>query len=314
MKVLITGGSGYLAWELVRQLKEKNEVDIIVATSDIRGLLSDSNYMGVDLIQNNDIWSNDCLISSIDIIIHTAFCRQSIGSKLMESLWFSKKLFLRAKECSVKAVINVSSQSIYGSSKEILPDESADFAPRYMYALAKGSTEVLVEAILAEKSSRTVFTNVRLASLVGPSKNVPVNVLYRFVESALNNNDIKIQGGKQNFSFLDVRDAAEAINSLLKIPFDRWEKVYNLGPEKQVNIMKLAKIAVEYAVSLGKDCVSIYVEEDDDIVLNAGMCSEKLYQTINWRPKFSIHNTVEATGKYIQSSKYNSSNILEFYN
>lgn len=303
MKVLITGGSGYLAWELIRQMKKNQLFDIVAASSVPAKLVNDSNYDGIQLIDNEDIWNSIDLMKSFDVIIHTAFCRKSVGEQLMSSLKFSQRLFEAAISCDVSAIINLSSQSIYGSGEKSLPNEDGEYAPGYLYALAKSASELLLESIASKKNTRTKYVNIRLASLVGPGKSIPDNVLYKFVENALEGKDISIQGGKQKFSFINVKDAAYAIICLMNIPFAQLEKVYNLGPEKQTNIIELAGIASGYAVSRGRDAVRIHIKEDN-IVLNAGMNSERLYKAINWRPQFSIEDTVAATGEYIESHKY----------
>lgn len=300
MRVLITGGSGYLAWELIRQMKLKSNFEIVAASSDPSKIKGDSNYVGIQLIGNEMIWKDDDLMKTIDVIIHTAFCRKSDGEQLMRSLLFSKKLFERAVSCRVSAIINASSQSIFGSEKEELPSEDESYAPGDMYALSKWASELLLETI-AEKS-KTSHTSVRFASLMGPSKNVPVNVLYKFVQNALSGKDISIQGGKQNFSFLDVRDAADAIIRLLGIPFTEWKKAYNLGPQKQTNIKDLAQMVSDYAAKYGKMAVHIHLKEDDT-QLNAGMNSRRLYETISWEPRFGIEDTIAATGERIFNSR-----------
>ena len=300
MKVLITGGSGYFAWELVRQMKQKDGLEIIAVSGDPIKIMTDSNYKGIWIVSNDEMWSNDNLMRSVDVIIHTAFCRSSNGEQLMKSLQFTRKLFEKAVCCGVSAIINSSSQSVFGAEKKSLPAEEELFAPGYLYALAKASSELLLETIAGK--STTAYTNIRLASLIGPSKNVPVNVLYKFVENALDEKEIIVQGGKQNFSFLDVRDAADAVIRLLALPFMEWKTAYNLGPQRQTNISELAKIAGSYAVQCGRAAGKVRLREDDT-ELNAGMDSRRLYKTLNWKPQFSIEDTVAATGEYIIAQK-----------
>ena len=296
MNILITGGSGYLAWELVRQLKQRTGHSISVASSDPAKLETDPNYIGVKCISNAQLWSDDDFMRSIDVVIHTAFCRKSLGDQLMQSLQFSKQLFQRAAALGTKALINASSQSVFGSSKDGVPAEDGTYAPGYLYALAKSASELLLETIL--ENTDVAYTSVRLASLVGPSKSVPVNVLYKFVETALSGNDIHIQGGKQEFSFLDVRDAADAIVRITELPLDRWYPRFNLGPENRLSILDLAEKAIDYAAWQTGKRVQLHLAEDDTF-LHAGMDSSRLYQALGWTPQFSIEDTIAATGEYI---------------
>lgn len=295
-KVLITGGSGYLAWELVRRLKAQGKHSVAVASSDPLKLSKDSNYNGVECVSNERIWDDDAWMQGVDVVIHTAFCRKSLGDQLMQSLAFSQKLFQRVAEMGTPALINASSQSVFGSSKNTVPLDDDSYAPGYMYALAKSSSELLLESILEKTNVK--YTSVRLASLVGPSKHVPINIIYKFVESALSGDDIYIQGGKQEFSFLDVRDAAEAIIRIVDLSLNQWYKHLNLGPENRINILELAKESVSYAAKKTGKVVQIHLTEDDT-VLYAGMNSTRLFDALNWKPRFSIADTISATGKYI---------------
>lgn len=111
MKILITGASGYLAWELIRQLSEAYDVNIIGTSSDPEKLRSDKNYSEVRLMNNQELLSSS--LKDIDIIIHTAFCRKSVGKDLVKSLKFSQKLFRKAVEEGIRGIINISSQSVY---------------------------------------------------------------------------------------------------------------------------------------------------------------------------------------------------------
>jgi len=295
MRILITGAGGFLGWEMIRQMKLQPGFEIIAASSNPQRLKGDCNYQDVALILNDKMWKDEILMKSIDVLIHTAFCRKSDGQRLMESLLFSKKLFNRAVQCGIGGILNISSQSIYGSEKDGLPDESGTYAPGYLYALAKSASELLLEA--CAEDTKTSFTNIRLASLVGLSKYVPDNVVYKFVERVLKNEDLSIQGGQQNFSFIDVRDAAEAIIRLLNISYRKWDRFYNLGPEKQTNIVDLAKSVCDYAKSIGKK--SSYMIHKDDILLNTGMDSKRLYQTIGWKPCWNMDDIIQTTADYI---------------
>lgn len=289
MRVLITGASGYFAWELVRQLKQSNEHIIVGSSSNPNKLINDPNYSGIKLIHNNEI---DVELDSIELIIHTAFCRKSDGTDLIKSLCFSRDVFKKAAGKGI-SIINLSSQSVYGSVKEKLPKEDAICSPEYLYAFAKASSELLLDELAYGKSK---YTNVRLASLMGPSRTVPVNVLYKFVANALKGIDIKIQGGKQNFSFIDVRDAVEATIRLIKV--EKWDSIYNLGPKAQTNIVELASIANNCALELVQKKVNVIINDTDESV-NTGMNSDRIYKAINWEPSHKIEDIVKDTANYI---------------
>ena len=146
MNILITGGTGYLAWQLVNEFEKDND-RIAVLTSQPE--LASSLYVGkkVEVLGNDEVLSGSRLINGIDIVIHTAFCRKSNGRLLYDSLRFLEDFALICVRDGVKGFINISSQSVYGNGEGPLPDETVKPDPGYLYAFAKLSSELLLRQI-----------------------------------------------------------------------------------------------------------------------------------------------------------------------
>lgn len=294
MRVLITGINGYFAGELIKQLNADKNIEIIGVTSHPEKISNMGNPR-IAIVEGTSLFNEEVTLPQVDIIVHTAFCRKSNGRLLVESLEYFTNLVYWTVRHEVKGFINLSSQSVYGSEKEELPKEDGILNPSYLYAFAKYSSEHLMKEIAAD---RFIYTNVRLASLVGPSESVPNNVLCKFICSGLEGKEFKVVGGKQNFSFLDVRDAAEAVCKIIALPVHAWEKTYNLGPEKQTNIIEMADCVCKKVYEITGKRIS-YKFVSDDTYLNAGMNSSKLYEAIHWRPKYSFEMITEDTIKFL---------------
>jgi len=297
MRVLITGASGYFAGELFRQLRGKADMEIIAVSSNPQKL--SPKYQDIFLVSNTDFLNGAVDFPEIDIVIHSAFCRKSEGSLLVNSLNFLRNVVQWSVEHDVKGFINLSSQAVFGSGEGELPDETVAMNPEYLYALAKSASELILEEMAAGKMA---FTNIRLASLLGPSGSVPNNVLYKFICTGLEGKDFKVVGGKQKFSFLDVRDAAEAVGLFMEIPCSSWEKAYNLGPEKQTNMMEMADCVCKKIFEKSGLRVS-YEFLPDDTQLNAGMNSNVIYRLLRWKPKYSFEKIVDNTIEYVIMEK-----------
>lgn len=291
MRILVTGASGYFAGELIKWIKENTDNEIIALTSDPYKPVQ----KGILVISNCALIDGTAGITDVDIVVHTAFCRKSNGKLLMESLSFMSNVAHWAINHNVKGFINLSSQSVYGSGSSYLPNEAGEINPGYLYALAKSASELLLEEIAAGKMP---FTNIRLASLMGPSTSIPKNVLYKFIFSGLTDGKFCVIGGKQNFSFLDVRDAAEALGLFLNISPQSWDRAYNLGPESQTNILDMADIVCKKIFEVNGSKVE-YELRPDDTYLSAGMNSEKLYKKLGWHPQYSFEMIVEDTIRFI---------------
>lgn len=298
MKIVVTGATGYLGRELVRQL-DGSGYEIYASTSAPEKAKALFRMHDVHILSNENLLNGREVIDENCIIIHGAFCRMSVGVGLAQSLDFSRRLFQAAVENRATGILNLSSQSVYGSEKAMLGAEDSELAPGYLYALAKcGAEELLRQAVHFSKGA-TAGCSLRLASLMGPTDTVPQNVLYKFVCSALAGENLSIVGGTQKFSFLDVRDAAQAITLLLQKTPDSWKPVYNLGPDEQTGITEMAALVRDEAEKVTGKKVDILVQPDEKHALNAGMDSSLLYQDLGWKPPHSFADIVKDTVQFV---------------
>lgn len=300
MRIAVTGANGFFAWELIRRLALDKDIEIVAIPFDTILTKEHMPYENISFLSSEDVLNDHSLLNGVNVLIHTAFCRKSIGNQLTGSLQYLISMIDASIDSGVKGFINLSSQSVYGSQKGERPSENGEFNPGYLYALAKCSSELLLESIVTSRKTNMAFTNVRLASLMGVSNDVPRNVLYKFICSALAGNDFSVIGGKQRFSFIDVGDAAEAVKRLCLIPSAQWRSAYNIGPEKQVGIVEMADLVCSKVHELTGVQVS-YSLKEEDIQLNAGMNSLLLYQTLDWRPEISFEKTVENTITFVKN-------------
>ena len=290
-RVVITGASGFLCYELVRELSADSDIKLAVVTSKTEEAAERFEKYDVEIYHNKDLLDGNILKGYSDCLIHTDFCRQDDGRKLAESLQFSEKVFRIAAESKV-GVINISSQAVYGMDRSgTLPGESSSMCPEYLYAMAKAASELLLESVMENCAERVPYTNIRMAALIGPGYFIPQNILYKFIMNALNGDKISIVGGKQKFSFLDVRDAAQALGRMITAGQTKWKTIYNLGHTGQTDIVYMAETVNGCMVSLGLNRVPIQIKEED-IFINAGMDSSRFYKEFSWKPEYSLRDTI----------------------
>lgn len=290
-KILVTGAGGWLASALISEM-EKCGKEIIAVTSDtnkIKDLYSDR----VIICSNEEVLNGEADISEAKIAIHTAFCRRDNGSDLAKSLEFTKKILTKMMQAGVKGCINISSQAVYGSDERILPSENDSVNPSYLYAMAKYSEELLVEQIFYERD----YVNLRVASIIGVWKGVPNNVISKMIRQSLNNEKLRIIGGEQKFSFIDIHDVVEAVLKLCD-SFSKWKNVLNLGPMQQTGLLELTEIISKEIKKRGFEFKGSEIQPQS-VSLNAGMNSQRLYDLIDWNPKYSIDRIINEETDYI---------------
>lgn len=227
MKVLVTGGAGYIGTELISALLAKPEVEKVV----IYDNLSRPNYnmfLGLRLQKHfklqfikGELLDSRGLrkaLKGIDVVYHlaakvtTPFANADAHSYEQVNHWGTAELVYAIEESNVKRVIYTSSTGVYGSSKEAV-DESVEPNPQSLYAISKLRGEGHVRRL----SSKLDTYVMRCGNAYGYSKSMRFDaVINKFVFDANFNNRVTIQGdGKQSRTFIHVELVAKALANLL---------------------------------------------------------------------------------------------------
>ena len=239
MKVLITGGAGYLGTELVKKLVKIPKIKEIIVYDN----LSKGGYnfflctcIGGDNIRfvQGDILDTRKLkkeLQGVDVVFNLAAKIASpyadADPHLYEQInhWGTAELTYAIEESDVKKLIHISSLSVYGSSaKGKLITETTKPNPRTNYGISKMRGEAFVERLMEK---REVYI-IRLGNIYGFNQSMRFDaVINRFGFDANFLKKISIHGdGQQVRSFIDVDKAALHITQIpfLNVP----SGVYNL--------------------------------------------------------------------------------------
>ena len=118
-----------------------------------------------------------------------------------------------------------------------------------------------------------------------------------FVQNSINGQPIKIIGGKQTCSFIDVRDVATALSIIIdKSGEESFQTVYNLGTNSIFSISQIANIIKEISKEYGKN-VEI-IKEEKDIRQDVGMDSSLFMHSFNWKPAFDMKAMIRSLFEY----------------
>ena len=290
--MLITGASGYVGLELVKQLLRTTNVDILAVSSNIKkvyDVIGCEATARLQHIERDEDFISRIPWDQIGIIINLAFARKEIPqSELVRTLEFHKKLFLAVKDAKVPAIMNISSQSVYGSTPG-LHSEDSELCPLGSYALAKCASEILLNTVFPY-NSKTAVTNVRLDSIAGNK-----NLLPTFVRNGIENKRINLIGGQQIFSLLDVRDAASGIMALCRLDISKWQRVYNLGWNNKIySLIEIADLTRTILEKYGYYGIEISLQKNDTRTY-AGMDSTRFSNDTGWTPRYNMEDIIDHT-------------------
>jgi len=256
MKILITGGAGFIGSHLAEKLLGLGH-EVFIIDNLWTGRLSNIEkiqdhkklHLVVDTILNESVMNE--LIFKIDHIYHLAAAVgvKNIMNHPVETLDINVKgteTVLRLANRFKKKVLIASTSEVYGKHVEHSLSEDDDRIlgtvkkRRWAYACSKTLDEFQALAYFDEKKLPVVIA--RLFNTVGPRQTGQYGmVLPNFVQSALLGKPISVYGeGTQSRSFTHVNDVVGAITKLMDEPSAEGE-IFNVGNNKEVTINELAQ-------------------------------------------------------------------------
>jgi UDP-glucose 4-epimerase len=255
MKVLVTGGAGYIGTELVSLLIANPTVEEVI----IYDNLSRPNYnvfLGLRLQQHHKITfikgelldsrALKKVLKGVDVVYHlaakvtTPFANADSHAYEQVNHWGTAELVYAVEESQVKRFIYTSSTGVYGSSK-IPAHEDTPPDPQTFYAASKLRGEQHVRRLI--KSGKVETFLMRCGNVYGYSKSMRFDaVINKFIFEANFGKLVTIQGdGKQSRTFIHVDMVAKALNTLLTA--DLPSDVYNIVDRnlKVIDILDVLK-------------------------------------------------------------------------
>ena len=254
MKVLVTGGAGYIGTELVTQLVKNPLVDQVV----IYDNLSRPNFnlfLGLRLQKHRkisfvkgELLDSRALkkhLNGVDVVYHmaakvtTPFANADAHAYEQVNHWGTAELVYAVEASDVKRFIYTSSTGVYGSSK-IPAHEDKPPDPQTFYAVSKLRGEEHVRRLIGKIDTYIM----RCGNVYGYSKSMRFDaVINKFIFEANFNRLVTIHGdGNQSRTFIHIEMLAKALNNLLNA--DLPSDVYNVV-EKNLKVLDIVDVLKE---------------------------------------------------------------------
>jgi dTDP-glucose 4,6-dehydratase len=301
MKVLVTGGAGFIGSDFVRLAARKGwkvtVVDKLTYAGDLERLkpIQDRLYF-----YNVDILDKDELRKIFEkklpeIILHFA-AETNIDRSVIEPSIFMETniigtiyLIELAKEFGVKKFINITSYEEYGEIKEGERDEDCPLNPRSPYAVSKASADMLGQVYW--RALQFPIITLRLCSIYGPWQN-PERLIPMTILKSLRNEQIPVYGtGDIIREWLYLCDCIRAIFAVLEKgkPGD----VYNIGSGERFQVIDILKQILKI---LDKPETLIkFVPDRPGHEKRFAICSEKIKNKTGWTPTTKFESGLKST-------------------
>jgi len=306
MKVLVTGGAGYIGSILSRILLEKN-YDVTCLDRLFFGTDSIKDITGrINLIKDDIRWFKPEILKGIDAVFDLASLSNDPSGELdpQKTLEINYKGRVRvaqlSKKYGVAKYVLASSCSVYGFQEGILKEESS-LKPLTTYAKANVSAEKEILSLADKSFSATVL---RQATVYGYSQRMRFDLAINGMTLGFyKNGKIPImRDGKQWRPFVHVKDTSNAFIKVLEADAELVNgQIFNAGSNEQnIQIFNLAKLIAE-SINLPFN-YQWYGSPDKR---SYRVSFTKIQETINFKPQYTPKEGAKKVFNALKEGKLN---------
>lgn len=243
MKVLVTGGSGFLGINLIRYLHERGHeiVSLDLLEFDYPDMKDKITSIVGDIRHEEDV---EKAMQGVDQVVHTAaalplYTPRDIYTTDVEGTRMVLKV---AHRHGVKRVVHISSTAVYG-----IPDHHPLYEDDKLEGVGPyGQAKIQAEMVCLEYRGKGMFVPIiRPKSFIGPERLGVFALLYDW---ALEGHNFPMIGnGKNRYQLLDVEDLCAAIYLCMTLPDDVVNDTFNIGAKKFTTMGKDYQAVLDYA-------------------------------------------------------------------
>ena len=304
MKLLVTGGAGFIGSCFVRHILNKYP-DYKVVNLDL--LTYCGNLANLDDVKDNPnytfVHGDICdkklvsdIIPEVDCVVNFA-AESHVDNSIKNPEIFIEtnvkgtlNLLQAAKEQGIDRFLQVSTDEVYGSlGKTGYFYETTPLAPNSPYSASKASADLLVRAYY--ETYKLPVLNTRCSNNYGPYQ-YPEKLIPFFISRLLKGKKVPVYGDGLNVrDWLYVYDHCEAIDTVLHK--GKIGEVYNIGGHNEKTNLEITKLILN---AMGKDDSYIeYVEDRLGHDRRYAISNDKITSELGWKPSLTFEEGIKIT-------------------
>ena len=303
MKVLVTGGAGFIGSHLVDRLVQEGDEVIIVdnlVTGKRRNINKAARFYKLDI----QSWRLERVFRNErpNIVMHLAAqmdVRKSVEDPMFDAqvnvLGTLNVLQQAVKHGVRKVVFSSSGGAIYGEQDVFPAPESHPTRPMSPYGLSKLCGEQYLSYF--QRASGLQMVSLRYANVYGPRQDPEgeAGVVAIFIQKMLHNEQAVINGnGRQTRDFVYVDDVVEANLAMMG---QETQGTYNVGTGLETSVNDLFRILVEHT---GTTCKEVHGPAKKGEQARSCIDNSKLRLELAWEPRTGLSEGLKKTVEYFR--------------
>ena len=302
MKLLVTGGLGFIGSNFILKILHENEgfdivnVDAELAGSNIKNLSQVKNLKNYEYVKGNITNRKlmEDLIKNCDVVVNFAaesFVDRSINdaNPFLVSNIRGAYTILDIITKQKKRMIQISTDEVFGSLSNETATEESKFNPSSPYAATKAAAELLINSYFTTFNSDVVIT--RCTNNYGP-RQFAEKLIPKTIILAYHNKKIPIYGnGKNVRDWIYVEDHCDAVLSTLN--HGKSGESYNVSANNEIDNITIVRKILEI-MNKPEDLIE-FVEDRPGHDLRYSLDSTKISDQLEWKVKSSFEEGLEKT-------------------
>ena len=329
MKILITGGAGFMGSHFIKYILNKysgwqainlDKLTYAGNLDNLKEIEENPNYQFIkgDIADFEDV--KKAIGAGVDLIINFA-AETHVDRSILEPSAFIKtdifgtyNLLEATRAGKAKKMIQISTDEVFGMAHDMNEefDEETKFDPSSPYSASKAGGDHLCAAYFKTYGTPVIITH--SCNFYGPNQ-YPEKIIPLFITNLLEGKKIPVYGeGKQFREWIFVSDYCRAIDAILQS--GRIGEVYNIGTRDRRANIETTKSILDL---LGKDERLIeYVKDRPGHDFGYAVNPDKLMNELGWKPEVLFIDGLRQTVDWYKNNenwwkKIKSGEYLEYY-
>ena len=301
MRILVTGGAGFIGSCFVRHILKKHKVinlDALTYCGNLENLKDVERNPDYEFVHGNicDKKLIRELVREVDCVVNFA-AESHVDNSIKHPEIFIEtnvqgtlNLLQACREIGIERFLQVSTDEVYGTlGKTGYFYETTPLAPNSPYSASKASADMKVRAY--HETYNMPVLNTRCSNNYGPYQ-YPEKLIPFFISQLLKDEKVPVYGDGLNVrDWLYVYDHCEAIDVVLHK--GKIGEVYNIGGHNEKTNMEITRLILE---AMGKDESSIkFVEDRLGHDRRYAISNDKITSELGWKPSLTFEEGIKLT-------------------